>query len=205
MVFGSSFQQPPLVPSSPSQHLQQQPQQFIPGQQMQTLTQNQSPIVRNLQSSQQMNFASHVQSQIVNNTPRPNIQPSNFASQQQTSFLNQSFSGPITQGFGMTQPQLNRIVQPLPGQFIQQNTPPRIQLPTSVTNHPHGVPVAPGAGDIPSLFQGFVGGGHLQRMPQQMEEIGQPIETVVHRKVQSRGGLAPTAQLTKLSPGSANR
>lgn len=213
MVFGSSFQQPPLVPSSPSQQHLQQPQQFISGQQMQTLTQNQSPIVRNLQSSQQINFTSQVQPQIVNNTLRPNIQPSNFASQQQqTSFLNQPFSGPITQGFGMTQPQLNRVIQPLPGPFIQQTTPPRIQLPSSVTNHPHGVPVTPGAGDIPSLLQGFAGGVRHQRMPQ-MEEVGQPIETVVHRKVQSRGGLTPATQLSfsglpKLSPGTrftANR
>lgn len=155
---------------------------------------NQSPIVHSLQSSQQINFTSHVQSQIVNNTPRPNIQPSNFASQQQTSFLSQSFSGPIKQGFGIAQPQLNQIIQPLPGPFIQQTTPPRIQLPTSVTNHMHGVPVTPGTGDIPSLFQGFAGGVRLQRMPQ-MEEIGQPIETVVHRKVQSRGGMVPEEQL----------
>lgn len=112
-------------------------------------------------------------------------------------------------GFRLTQPPPNQVMQPPVAQFVQQ-PPQRVPIPSIRSGPPpqapqsqtvslmtlrpamDGMPGFSSGGNAPQLMRGFPAGSDFQQPPQFEEIVGQPIETVVHRKVQSRNMNNPT-------------
>lgn len=186
----------------------QRPPQFIQGQQPPNLQQHQPQNFSSPPpSSQHPNFPPHIQQQqqVMRSVQQPNVPQSNFPGQPQPTFINQSFSGPSIQqgGFRLTQPPPTQVMQSPLAQFVQQ-PPQRVPIPGIRSGPPpqasqgqavalmalrpamDGMPRFSSGGNTQQLMQGYPAHSEFQQPPQLEEIVGQPIETVVHRKVQSR-------------------
>lgn|SRR6218665_951341 len=208
-----SAQQPLQRPPQPLQR----PTQFIQGQQPPNLQQHQSQNFSNPPPTQHQNFPPHIQQQqqqqMMRAVQQPNVPQSRFPGQPQPTFMNQSFRGPPMQqgGFRLAQPPPTQVMQPPVAQFVQQapqrgpiqgvhsGLPPQAsqnQTVALMALRPamDGMPGFNSGGNTPRLMHGgFPAGSDFQQPPQHEEIVGQPIETVVDRQVQSRNMNNPAA------------